>query len=58
MMKRKIKKILKKLCDIGKNDPVKKCPIFLTEGCSHVDGVLCDYPKCSMVKNYYERQKY
>lgn len=37
----------KKLIDIYRNDPVKKCKVFLTVGCSHVDGYLCKYPNCS-----------
>ena len=42
------------------NDPVKSCPLYLNEGCSHVDGILCDYPKCSMLDGYKppERKKY
>lgn len=32
------------------NDPVKHCPVYKAEGCSHVDGYLCDLPSCSIVK--------
>lgn len=35
-----------------RNDPVKKCPVYLQEGCAHVDGPLCDFPNCSMVLSY------
>lgn len=34
------------------NDPVKKCELYKKEGCSHVDGILCDYPKCSMLEAF------
>ena len=29
-------------------DPVMKCELYKKEGCSHVDGFLCDYNKCTM----------
>ena len=31
-------------------DPVKNCELYLKEGCSHVDGMLCDFPDCEMNK--------
>lgn len=34
------------------NDPVKHCKLYKDIGCSHVDGMLCDFPKCSMLKDY------
>ena len=34
------------------SDPVKSCELYKTEGCSHVDGLLCDFPECSMNKNF------
>ena len=29
-------------------DPVYGCRLYDELGCSHVDGPLCDFPKCSM----------
>ena len=29
-------------------DPVYHCDVYKTEGCSHVDGFLCDYEKCEI----------
>ena len=29
-------------------DPVSKCAVYKKTGCSHVDGLLCDFPKCSI----------
>jgi hypothetical protein len=29
-------------------DPVKYCKLYKKEGCSHVNGFLCDYEKCTM----------
>ena len=34
------------------NDPVKGCAVYRNIGCSHVDGFLCDYPNCSIMKDY------
>ena len=34
------------------NDPVSGCPVYKNEGCSHVDGYLCDYPDCDIMKTY------
>lgn len=35
-----------------KNDPVRKCRLYKEQGCCHVDGFLCDFPDCSMNKEY------
>lgn len=35
-----------------KNDPVHSCDLYKAKGCSHVDGMLCDFPECSMNKEY------
>ena len=43
-----IKKIIDKL---RSSDPVYNCPVFLNEGCAHVDGLLCDYPNCNIIKS-------
>ena len=34
------------------NDPVKKCNLHINEGCSHVDGLLCNYLYCDMMQEY------
>jgi hypothetical protein len=34
------------------NDPVKGCDVYKDIGCTHVDGFLCDYPNCSILKDY------
>jgi hypothetical protein len=34
------------------NDPVKGCDVYKNIGCAHVDGFLCDYPNCSILKEY------
>lgn len=33
-------------------DPIKHCSLYKNLGCSHVDGLLCDFPNCSMLTNY------
>lgn len=35
-----------------KDDPVHHCSLYKDEGCAHVDGPLCDYPHCTMLKEY------
>ena len=31
-----------------KNDPVRNCEVYIKEGCSYVDGPLCDMRTCSL----------
>jgi hypothetical protein len=38
-------------------DPVKHCELYKDDGCSHVDGFLCDYETCEMRLEYMELQK-
>ena len=33
-----------------KNDPVQFCEVYKEDGCSHVDGPLCDMRTCSLRK--------
>lgn len=33
-------------------DPVKHCSLYKEDGCSHVDGILCDFETCSMRIGY------
>lgn len=33
-------------------DPVHSCALYKAEGCSHVDGMLCDFPECQMLKDW------
>jgi len=41
----------------SKNDPMESCELYKAEGCSHVDGYMCDYPSCTMNKEYLESLK-
>ena len=41
----------------SQNDPVKYCEVFKKLGCSHVDGYLCDFPKCSVLLDYREERE-
>ena len=34
------------------SDPVYHCPVYREEGCSHVDGMLCDFPNCQIYHEY------
>ena len=35
---------------LDKTDPVKHCCVYKEFGCSHVDGMLCDFETCDMRK--------
>ena len=37
---------------IRDKDPVKHCALYLEEGCAHVDGYLCDFPDCTILKDF------
>lgn len=39
-------------------DPTKECQLYLSEGCAHVDGMLCDYPNCDMNDKYCKENGY
>ena len=45
-------KIIKFIKDLYRNDPVINCKVFKDLGCSHIDGMLCDFPECSINKEY------
>ena len=38
------------------SDPVKSCDLYKAEGCAHVDGMLCDFPTCQMLKDWQSTQ--
>ena len=49
----KIFKKIKRLWYRWRNsDPVHRCPVYKNDGCCHVDGPLCDFPRCSMYREY------
>lgn len=33
-------------------DPIKHCSLHKDQGCSHIDGFLCDFETCSMRIDY------
>lgn len=37
---------------VNTQDPIKHCTLYKKEGCSFVDGPLCDYPYCQMNKKF------
>lgn len=47
---------IKKILMVGEDDPVWNCKLYKEIGCSHVDGMLCDFPECSMNKEYTESE--
>ena len=46
-----IRFIYKKHLEYESTDPVKKCIVYKQFGCSHVDGMLCNYEKCNIRLN-------
>ena len=38
-------------------DPVYGCELYNEQGCTHVDGMLCNFPKCSMLQDYRTKSK-
>ena len=36
----------------GNIDPVKHCEVYKKEGCSHVDGYLCEPDTCRELSEY------
>lgn len=49
-----VQRIIEKLQNalMERNDPVKHCELYKDGGCSHVDGILCDFETCSMRLEY------
>jgi len=39
------------------NDPIRGCDVYKNIGCAHIDGFLCDYPNCSILKEYKMNQR-
>ena len=42
------------------DDPVHGCSVYNDTGvggCSHVDGFLCDFPTCSILRDYNENKE-
>lgn len=42
---------------VRRNDPVKNCELYKDKCCAHVDGMLCDFPGCSMNLNYIKEKE-
>ena len=50
---------LKRLFDRS-TDPVYSCDLYRDKSagsCAHVDGPLCDFPKCSMLADYRQQKE-
>jgi len=43
----KILNIFQQLRQLG-DDPVRHCDVYREDGCSHVDGYLCDFETCDI----------
>lgn len=38
-----------------KDDPVRHCDVYKKEGCTHVDGMLCNMKTCDILINFREK---
>ncbi len=38
------------------DDPVKHCDVYKCEGCSHVDGYLCDMETCDILEKFLQEK--
>jgi hypothetical protein len=38
--------------DSSRSDPVRHCDVYKTEGCTHVDGFLCNMETCDILQKY------
>lgn len=43
--------------NMNEGDPLKNCALFKEKGCSHIDGMLCDFPNCEMNEKYIAEKK-
>lgn len=44
---------------VDKNDPVYNCELYNDDdagSCAHVNGMLCNYPRCSLLTDYKNTQ--
>jgi hypothetical protein len=54
MLKQIIFKLKRLFFKIKNADPYYKCPVFNKEGCSHVDGLLCNFTDCNMINKHFK----
>jgi hypothetical protein len=52
MLKSIIKRIKRFFFRLKNRDPYYSCPVWKSEGCSHVDGLTCDFPNCVIMREY------
>lgn len=41
--------ILLAIVGYQETDPVKYCEVYKNSGCSHVDGMYCNFPDCEIL---------
>lgn len=52
MLKCVIKRIKRFFFRLKNKDPFYRCPVWKNENCSHVDGLICDFPNCTTMREY------
>lgn len=56
MFKIIIKRIKRFFFRLKNSDPFYHCPVWKNEGCSHVDGLICNFPNCTTMHEYMEHE--
>lgn len=51
-----LQKILNWFKNLRSNDPVYSCTVYKRQGCSHIDGMLCDMETCTILEEYKLRE--
>jgi hypothetical protein len=52
MFKIIIKRIKRFFFRLKNSDAFYHCPVWKNEGCSHVDGLICNFPNCTTLHEY------
>jgi hypothetical protein len=47
--------LIKSLIINYRSDPLYQCKVYRQQGCAHIDGYLCDYPKCDILQEHYKK---
>ena len=48
-----INRMIQQMTDrLQKDDPVRHCDVYKAEGCTHVDGFLCDMGTCDILEKF------
>ena len=52
-----VNRIIQELTERLQKDPVRHCDVYKEQGCSHVDGFLCDMETCDILQKWKDEKK-